>query len=472
MFVPFAFGSWDDDLYGLPATKLENMYAQAAPDHLNRDMRLVPTPGLVEFASGFITGLVGIFQSDGVLGGDVIAATGSRISRVASGGTVTVLTGAFSTFTAPSPQFAASQTPELVLVAGGQTYLVGSTSFSSFSWSGPTGNITSVDVIGQRHLYTEAGSGRLWISETADATTVNKFVTAETDPDELRCVKVSGSSIYLFGSRRTEVAYLTGDDTTPVAFRPGAAFDYGVRGARAVARTNDGLAFVASDDNIYLIQGGQLRPIGTTPLIDRIQRLTAAQKDELELDYYTQLGHKFVKMTIPGHGDWFYDTTLGFWHRRRRISSIESGVGPTTKAFGRVLCLDNVSGAAPKLLELSPRNYQDDGSAIRRVATAVLPLTDTQIEIKRALVEGQMGLGLDGTVQGSDPMMMVRVAPDGRSFDHEITRSLGKIGEFGRRAEISPIGVMGGSPIAVEFALSDPVPFSLTGLHLNKDVRR
>jgi hypothetical protein len=467
MFIPFGAGAYDNNEYGLPPVVLENLYAQAAPDIQNRTLRLAPTPGLTSFATGF-TGTAGaIFQSDGILSGNIIAVTGTQVSSVASNGTRTTISGAVATGDL-SPQFAATQTPELVVVAGGNTYTVGAT-VASFTWSGPSGDITSVDSVSQRHLYTEAGSGRLWISDAGDATTVTKFLTAENDPDELKAVKVVGNDIYLLGSRKTEVAYVTGDTTTPIAFRPGFVIDYGIKSSRSVTTGNGMLFFVGDDGQVYNMNGGNPAPIGTQPIADLIEALANDQIDALEMDYYTQEGHKFVILRIPGYGDMFYDITTQLWHRRKRLQSSQSGVGPVVRAFNKVYALDNVATGNTTIARLLPtwqRNYTEE---IRRVATALVPIEDGKVRINRVRIEGQTGVGAVSG-QGIDPQLMLRIALDGRTFGNEISRSLGKIGQYRHSIVYGPLGTARPGVVALEVAYADPVLFTMTGAVANPEV--
>jgi hypothetical protein len=470
MFIAFGAGAYDQNDHELPPVVLENLRSQVAPDNAARQLRLVPTPGLTEFATGFTGTAGGIFQSDGVLSGAIITATGTQVSSVNSSGTRSTISGAIASGTY-SPKFAASQAPELVVVAGGNTYSVAG-SVSSFTWSGPTGDIIDVDVAGQLHLYVEDGSGRLWISDSGDAETVTRFITAEQDPDGLRGVANISGDIFLMGSKVTEVAYLTGDTTVPLAFRPNFVIDYGLKSSRAYTKVDGRLFFVGHDSQVYDMAGGRPVKIGTQPIANLIGDLSTAQLAGLEMRSYSQVGEKFAILTIPGYGDMFYDIELNVWHRRRRLTSTESGVGPVVQAFGGIYCLDNKPSGNATLLEIDRGTYTNNGEYVRRVATALVPIEDEEIRIDQVRIMGQTGVALDGNGQGSDPQLMFRIALDGRSFGNEITRSMGKIGQYRHSIIYGPLGIARPGVIAVEVAYSDPVSFSLTGAVANPKVLR
>lgn len=464
MFLPFSAGSYDYDRYELSPVILQNFYAQPSPELPSRAFRIVPTPGLVNFAATGITGSAGAaFQSDGVLSGDVVVATGTAVRRVASDGTVTTLTGSI-TRGALAPQFAASQAPELVMVSNGVVYDIGSSAVTSFSWAGPSGGITSVDVIGQRHLYTEAGSGRLWFSDTGDAQTVTQFLTAENDPDGLVCVKVHRDTIYLFGTRTIEAAVLTGAASPVAVFRPGFRVDMGALASRAVCRTRRDVCFVGDDQRVYALGGGNPTPIGNEAITRAISRVALADQPGISLDSYTQGNHEWLKLGLPGVGDYFFDLENQLWHRRKRLLSWESGVGPVVRAFGKVLTLDNAPSGNTALLEMDLDVFTDRGAPVQRIATALVPLEDGEISVHKAAIEVQTGQAVSGE---SPQQIAISIARDGRSFENPILRDLGGVGQFRHRVVFGPCGVFYPGLTVVRVEISDAAGVALAGIMLN-----
>lgn len=471
MFVPFSPSGYENSRYGLTPVVLENWYAQPCPDHPGRDFRLVPAPGLLEVVTTGLGDEAGaLFQSDAVLGGDLVACTGDSVHRITQQHVRSTVTGSVATG-GPAPQFAASQTPELVLVSGGSTYTVGA-SVASFTWAGPTGDITSVDVIGQRHLYTEEGSGRLWISDTADATTVTNFVTAEADPDEVRCVKVHRNTIYIFGSRKIEAAYLTGDTDTPVAFRPSFLVDRGIVGARAVTSTRSDVVFVGDDFRVYQLNGGRPFPISTEPLVALLEEVAVNSRDDIRLHTYSQANHEWVVLSIPLQGEYFFDVDNRLWHRRKRLGQYYSGIGPLIEAYGRVYTLDNTPSVDTALLRLDMDRFLDRGGAIERIATALVHLPENDYTVDNMVIECQTGVALDGDQLGSEPIIWAQIARDGRSFENAIEKTLGTIGEFRHRPTFAPLGMFHPGMIAVQVGMSAPVGVALTGLLINTRSRK
>lgn len=474
MFFPFGASTYEESRFELSPIILENWYAEEAPDNALRPARLVPVPGLVSVQTGFTGRGRAVFRADGVLGGDTIVAAGSAVHRVDIGTSNTTLTGAVAGTTEPA-QFAATQAPELVMVAGGNAYLIGTAAItditSALTGGGATGDISSVTSIGQRFIFSEAGSGRVWYSNTGDASTIDGFITAESDPDEVRQVVANGNTIWIFGSRRTEAAYLTGDALVPLAFRPSVTIPLGVMSSNSVAETSVGVFFVSSDARVYNLGGGRPVPISTHPIDQLLEGLS--DFSHLRLYSYRHLSHEWLVLSIPGVGDYFYDVALGVWHTRPRTGLAQSGVGPVVRAAdNNVYCIDNVVTGNTALMRIDPGVFTNNSALVTRRATASVPNEDTELSLKAVSVECQAGVGLDGNVLGSAPKMWMEIAKDGRSFGSPISREVGRIGEYRRRVIFGPWGVMRPGLISCRVSVTDPVGLSLTGVYINPKVRR
>lgn len=78
-----------------------------------------------------------------------------------------------------------------------------------------------------------------------------------------------------------------------------------------------------------------------------------------------------------------------------------------------------------------------------------------QLEINSLEIEFKRGVGLVSG-QGSDPQAMLRYSRDGgNTWSSEITRPIGKIGEYGRRAIWNRLGQA--VDFRAELRITDPV---------------
>jgi hypothetical protein len=112
-------------------------------------------------------------------------------------------------------------------------------------------------------------------------------------------------------------------------------------------------------------------------------------------------------------------------------------------------------GATPPPPPPNPVSYPT-----RRLRRFALPFNQNKwTRISRFELILQAGVGLSGTaatVQGYDPLVMFRLSRDGgQTWDTELTMSMGKIGEYERRAFLNMLG-RARNPV-VEITSSDPV---------------
>jgi hypothetical protein len=124
-------------------------------------------------------------------------------------------------------------------------------------------------------------------------------------------------------------------------------------------------------------------------------------------------------------------------------------VGTDTPAATRFACTWLITETtAPPIVSTS--------YPIRRLRRFALPFAQNKwIRISRVELILQAGVGLS-TGQGSDPIVMFRLSRDGgMTWDDELTMSMGKIGEYERRAFLLMLG-RARNPV-VELTSSDPV---------------
>lgn len=461
-YIPVGAGAYSNNEYGLPEIRLENWYAEGAPDRPDRPYRLVPTPGLDAWCSGMNGAVRGMFQADGLLSGDLVAAAGLRVYRVNSSGTETEVGTITGT---DSVSFAGSQL-DLVMTAGGSAYTVDSSSISTITVGAATGDIVDVAEYGQRHLFLEDGTGRFWWSDVADASTVQNtaFGTAASEPDNLLGLEVYNGTVLLFGTSSTEGWVATGDADAAFVQRPGFAVDVGIVGRAAKTAIDFGLFLVGSDGLVYRLDGFQPRRVSTDTIDRLIESVAEAERANIRLSSHKWGGHVFIGLHLPGVGDYFYDVATQEWARRREMNADRHLAHEFVSFGGTVYAGDRSVGSIYKLDRTS---YTHNSLTVRRVATAIIPVVDRRPPIKNLTVELQPGVGLV-TGQGADPQCMLRFSRDGRTWSNEVLRGFGKIGEYLRRAIYGNLGRFDPPAMMVEVAVSDPVPATISGLVVNR----
>jgi hypothetical protein len=103
--------------------------------------------------------------------------------------------------------------------------------------------------------------------------------------------------------------------------------------------------------------------------------------------------------------------------------------------------------------------YTDNGDPIKRVRTA-MTISSQQLRQFFSTLQIVMETGV-GDLVTTNPLLMLRFSDDnGHSWSDEKTCSLGKIGEYGRRAIYRRLGM--GRNRVWEISLTDPVKFAVT----------
>lgn len=456
-YIPMGANTYADaDEYGLPPLVLENWFAEEASERVDRPYRLIPAPGLVSFATGLSGATRGMFQSDGLVDGDLVVASGASIHRITSAGAVSTV----GTITGTDGVSFAGSNTQLVTAAGGSAYVVTGSLSSAVTVGASTGPITDVAEIGQRHLYLEGGTARFWWSDPLDAATVSNtsFATAEGEPDDVIGLRVFQGTVMLLGTQSVEGWVSTGDLLAPFVRRPGFQVRTGVVGRDAVAELDFGLFLVGTDNKVYRFSGASPQRVSTHTIERAVEKVS--DKSAIRLSAHDFGGHAFLGLHLPGVGDYFYDAASGVWHRRRELNAARYVAHDFVQCFGGVYAGDVTAG---KVYRLDRSVYTHDSSPVRRVATAIIPVQENRPAVKGLVVEMQGGVGLSNG-QGSDPQVMIRTSRNGRVWGNEITRSFGAVGQYNRRAYVNSLGRFEPPAMAVEVAVSDPVPATVTGL--------
>lgn len=476
--IQFGAGAYlhDGNDYGLPSIALENWFPEEAPDRPDWGYRLVPTPGLVEFTTTGSGGGRGLFQSDAVSASKFFSIRQTTVFQIDDQGNESQITGggaggavALDTIAA---RFASSQS-QIVLNTGGNVYTLTESAVTNFTaalgGAGASGDIIDVDTINNRHLFVEDNSGRLFYSAAGNASSIAGFVTAESDPDQLRAVLVVGASALLLGAKKTEVWTGTDSALSPLRPRQGFVLDVGIISKRAKC-TIDGVAyFVANNGTVYEWAGGGHNRISGHWMERAIKGLSPANAALVRMTAHFFDGHKFIKLFVPGLGDFFFDALTREWHRRKPLldANVHWDFDYFVEAFGRTFVQRLSDG---RVCRIDSSFFTEAGEPVKRVATALVPIK-RKVEVKSLVVEGQAGIGLDvSSGQGSRPVCNLRVAHDGRTFGDQIQREIGRFGQWRARPNFGHLGTFLKPVAALQLSYAEPVGWSVYGATFNEEI--
>jgi hypothetical protein len=311
------------------------------------------------------------------------------------------------------------------------------------------------------------------------------FGTADIRPDRIVSCHVSRNELYILGEYTVEVFQNVGGAGFVFQRIPGANFQVGtvskysaVEGAGAFFFLGGGQQHLAG---VYMATGsGSARKVSSDAVDYQMQKYTPSELADAYAFGFSTRGHELICFSfrstdvetpadIPNR-TFAYNATASEAAGQPVWLELQSGatdnrwrVASVTKCYGKLLCTDTEDG---RIGVLSDDVHTEYGAAIiREKVTAPLiggggPLFVSAIELVANAGQGTI------TGQGSDPQVMMDFSDDGaRTWSSDLTRPLGKIGEYGRRTVWRRLGRCPRERV-FRFRVSDPVRVDLIRLEV------
>jgi hypothetical protein len=326
-------------------------------------------------------------------------------------------------------------------------------------------------------VFIEPNSQKVWVTAILEGTQIDAldFASAEGSPDNLISSIVDHREVWLFGANSVEVWYDAGQADFPLARIQGAYNEIGCAATYSVAKLDNGLFWLGADARgngvVYRANGYTGQRISTHAVEWQIQQYGTIS-DAIAYTYQ-QDGHAFYVLTFPtANATWVYDVSTQAWHERagfvdgqftRHRSNCQMNFN------GKIIVGDYENG---KLYAFDLQKYSDD-TAIQKWLRSWRALPTGQNNLKRSAqhmmqLDCESGVGLDGVGQGTDPQVMLRWSDDGgHTWSNEHWRSIGKIGQTGRRVIWRRLGMtMKLRDRVYELSGTDPVKIAIMGAEL------
>lgn len=335
-----------------------------------------------------------------------------------------------------------------------------------------------------RVLYQEFNTGKVWYSELNDPTNIEglNFFTAESLPDAIVAMTATEDQVWLHGENGTEVWFDSGDADNPFQRISGGVMYSGCAHPHTALRLDNSIWWVETDkDGAHIVR----RSNGFTPQrvsTSAVERFIAqAAPGGLSAYSYQEDGHIFyclnaMSLNTGGTGvqsTWCFDLQTQEWHERAWLNRSTGDqqrhrVEFHAFVYGRHVVGDYENG---KLYFQSLDYHSDDGQEIRR-SRIMKRFNDggRNLIVDELWLDFATGVGLDGAGQGTDPLVMLRCAPEGGGFGSEVTCPLGAIGEYDQQVRFHGLGV--GRDWLFEVSVSDPVFTALMGAEVKYRVGR
>jgi hypothetical protein len=400
---------------------------------------------------------------------------------------------------------------QMFIAAGatGYIYNAGTDVFAQITDVDFAGAVT-VGFIDGYFVYNEPNSQKFWVTSLYDGTSVDPldFASAEGSPDNLVSLIVNHREIWLFGQSTVEVWYDAGLPDFPLARIQGAFIEIGCAAPFSVAKLDNGVFWLSSDARgrgmVYRSNGYAGVRISTHSVEWQIQQY--ADITDAVAYTYQQDGHSFYVLNFPSADiTWVYDAATQAWHQRAGWlnNQYTRHRGNCQMAFnGQIVIGDYLTG---EIYSYDLNVYTEAGAVQKWLRSwRALPTGDNNLRrtTQHSLqLDCESGVGLDGAqlaattylssissdaasagaisgeseettseiiVQGSDPQVMLRWSDDGgHTWSNEHWRSMGKLGQTGRRVLWRRLGMtMKLRDRVYEVSGTDPVKIAIMGAEL------
>ena len=319
---------------------------------------------------------------------------------------------------------------------------------------------------------TNPANGTYVWSNIANALVVDglSFASAEGAPDFINSLIVDHRELLLFGLNSLETLYNTGDTEAPFQRSGNSFIEHGCIAPYSVAKINNTVVWLGADKNgagiVSALNGGAQQRLGTHAL--EYEFSTYGDLSDAIGFSYQEEGHSFYVLSFPtANKTWCYDFSTQQWHQR-------SYRDPTTGLSQRIRA-NNIAYLPrlgkhvigdyenPMLYFMALDNYSDDGNAIYRERS--FPGFDgggkrIRYDMFEALIEcGNSNSAESPTLE---PSVWLEMSTDyGRSFHGLGIRSIGKQGEFRKRAIWRRLGIH--RHVIFKICFSSPVKYTLSG---------
>lgn len=443
------------------AQRAVNCYLEAGAD--GAENALYGTPGTVlrvTLGSGPIRGGI-------VAGGYSWFVSGSEVYRLSST-YVSTLCGTIST--SSGPVSLAANDSQVLIVDGVTGYIVDMPTAVCAVITDPDfpNGVTQATYQDGFFIVAGNGSGQFFINETPNNGNIWNgldFSSAEGSPDNTISIISSHRELWLIGTDSAEIWINTGNADFPFERSGNVFIEHGCAAAFTLDKIDNTVFWLGADTRgagtIWRANGYTPQRISTHAIEYAIGQYSRI--DDAFAFTYQEEGHLFYVLTFPsGNETWVYDAATNEWHQRAWFNSADGSLNrwrPSCHVFsgGKHLVGDFENG---NIYSLEIDVNTDNGGVLKRVRTAAT-VSSQQLRQFFSMLQVVMETGV-GDLVSTDPQLILRFSDDnGHSWSNEKTCSVGKIGEYSKRAIFRRLGC--GRNRVWEISMTDPVKFAVIG---------
>ncbi len=463
MRIPFIGPSYHSRSLNIDTSRSINFFLEMGQEgNQTIPKALIGTPGTVKFTTVGSGPIRGMYSGIGI----VVVVSGDEVYVLSSDGTSTLL-GTLTTSTGPismkdngmlSSGVGGNQ---ILLVDGEYGYIVDGSSITQITDADFVNGATSVAFIDGYFVVNRPNSMSFGVCDLYNGTAWNGLATASVSayPDLLKMCANYNQQLWLIKEYSSEVWYNAAVPTSqgsPFLRISGGVIAYGIAADASFAIGDNGLFFLANQRTenggtmVGIVQVMGYVPTIISPPAITYQISRMERWDDAIGYVYNHEGHTFYVITFPsGNKTYVYDASLGTvepyqrWHER---SKWVEGSGEYGRhhgncycyAFGKHLIGDYNSG---NVYEMRSDVYDDDGDPI--IGVRQCPALSDKDRNKNVFIHN-MTLEIESGVGNEDvqnPQIGLSWSKDsGNTWGNEYVKSMGRVGEYGKRVTWTRIG--------------------------------
>jgi len=466
---PFLTGAYQARSVIAANQRCVNLYAEQNPQDSEFPVTYYPMPGLITRATASVRGFRGLYTASN---GELFAVVGKNVYLIKADWSLTIIGSIAS---ASGPVRMRDNSIDLVIVDGssaGYTVNLTSHNFAQINDSAFYGS-NNVAVMDDFMLFNQPGTRSFYVTLALAVQFDPLDIAAKNGaPDKTVAVEVNGRTIWVFGERTTELWYNAGTGSFTFQRYPSSFIEHGCKAPYSVAR---------ADTTIFWLGGGEIGEglvfrteqmsavMISTPALTEELRTYARLDDAIGYTYQSD-GHVFYVLTFPtADKTWIYDLKTQQWNERLWADAEGSfhrhRVSCVTKWNGKLLGGDWENG---NLYEISLDAFDDAGSPLICIRSGACIGNDgNRVAYDRVAVDMEMGKAGANDVE---PMVSLRYSDTrGETWGNAMIRSLGKRGEYKRRAEFNRLGSDQGRGRIFELSWSPSVRTALNGVYIRAE---
>lgn len=370
--------------------------------------------------------------------GQLFIVSDTRLFRVSVAGVSTVLGSIPGSQRVSMSHNQVSGGNELIVANGGSGYFW-NTSDETF------GQITDTDYPGARvvdfidgYLAQLKPDRKSWFHSdlnTAQSYLGLDFYQAESLPDNIISLMRAHSELWIFGQQTIQPFVNTGAAEGTFAPAAGTTIERGCAATFSPAMVDNSPFWLGDDGSVYRANGYSPMRVSTFAMEQAIAGLNWANAFSME---YEDRGHKIYYLTFPDDDGktWGYDCATQRWHRRESYNLSRWRVNTLTYFNNQWIAGDFENN---RLYTVEWDHYlEHDRPLVATRKTAYLH--DEQNWVKLPALELLMNTGKTA-IANTDHFVSLRYSDDGgHNFSNWKTKSLGAVGEYGKRVRFRRLG--------------------------------